>query len=283
MKETGEIQALITLLGDDDTHVRDIARERLLQIGEEATEFLREAGNMDVDGKIRIEARHVLAQIRQEDLAGSFYLLSLLDDEQIDLEHAVFLLARFGYPDLDIVPYQRELDLLAKAIAQRLHGLHPLRDNRRILRVMNQFLFDEEGFSGNVEDYYDPDNSYINCVLERRTGIPITLSVIYLLLARRLQLPIRGINLPIHFICQYYSPPDSFYFDPFNKGKMLTRADCIMLLNRARHPFHESFLSPARPRDIMARMIRNLIVIYHHRDDLAKAEVLGRILKILEA
>src|SRR5574341_2144875 len=101
MISVGEIQALITLLGDDDNHVRDIARERLLQIGEPATEFLREAGGADVEGKIRIEARHVLAQIRQDDLGASFYLLSLLDDEQIDLEHAVFLLARIAYPDLD--------------------------------------------------------------------------------------------------------------------------------------------------------------------------------------
>ncbi len=247
MIATGEIQALITLLGDDDTTVRDIARERLLQIGEPATEFLREAGSADVDGKIRIEARHVLAQIRQDDLSASFYLLSLLDDGQVDLEHAAFLLARFGYPELETAPYRRELDALAGQIAQRIRGLHPRRDSRRIVRLMNQFLFGEEGFSGNVEDYYDPDNSYIHCVLERRTGIPITLSTIYILLARRLQLPVRGINLPIHFICQYYSPPDSFYFDPFHNGKTLSRADCVTLLHRVGVPFHDSCLAEARP------------------------------------
>jgi regulator of sirC expression with transglutaminase-like and TPR domain len=282
MIATGEIQALITLLGDDDTHVRDIARDRLLQIGEPATEFLREAGGMDVDGKIRIEARHVLAQIRQDDLVSSFYLLSLLDDEQIDLEHAVFLLARLGYPDLDVAPYQQELNRLANYVTQRLKGLHPLRDSIRIVRTMNQILFDEEGFSGNIEDYYDPDNSYLNCVLERRTGIPITLSVIYLLIGRRLRLPVRGINMPIHFICQYDSPPNPFYFDPFHKGQVLTRKDCVTLLHRARLSFQESFLAPARTHDVIARMIRNLLVIYHHHDDHAKTEMLGRILNMFE-
>lgn len=283
MIATGEIQALITLLGDDDTNVRDIARERLLQIGEPATEFLRDVGNADVDGKIRIEARHVLAQIRQDDLGASFYLLSLLDDGQVDLEQAAFLLASFGYPDLEMAPYRRELDALAGQIAQRIRGLHPRRDSRRIVRLMNQFLFSDEGFSGNIEDYYDPDNSYINCVLERRTGIPITLSTIYILLARRLQLPIRGINLPIHFICQYHSPPDSFYFDPFHHGKTLSRTDCVMLLHRAGVPFHDSCLSEARTHDILARMVRNLIVIYHYRGDFAKVETLDRILKMLES
>jgi len=282
MIATGEIQALITLLGDDDTHVRDIARERLLQIGEPATGFLRAAGSADVDGKIRIEARHVLAKIRQEDLESSFYLLSLRDDEQIDLEQAVFLLARFGYPDLNVAPYQQELNRLADYIAQRLKGLHHFHDRVRIVRTMNQILFDEEGFSGNIEDYYDPDNSFLNCVLERRTGIPITLSIIYLLLARRLQLPIRGINMPIHFICQYDSPPDSFYFDPFHKGRMLTRQDCVTLLQRARLDFHDGLLAPARSGAIIARMIRNLLVIYHHHDDRAKTELLGRILNMFE-
>jgi regulator of sirC expression with transglutaminase-like and TPR domain len=283
MIATGEIQALITLLGDDDNHVRDIARERLLQIGEPAAEFLRDIGNADVDGKIRIEARHVLAQIRQDDLSASFYLLSLLDEGQADLEQAVFWLARFGYPDLELAAYQRELDALADQIAPRIRGLHPMRDSRRIVRLMNQFLFREESFSGNIEDYYDPDNSYINCVLERRTGIPITLSIIYILLARRLRLPIHGINLPVHFICQYYSPLDSFYFDPFNNGKTLSRADCVMLLHRAGVPFQNGCLAPARTRDIIARMVRNLIVIYHYRDDLAKVEALDRILKMLES
>jgi regulator of sirC expression with transglutaminase-like and TPR domain len=282
MMRTGEIQALITLLGDDDTRVRNVARERLLQIGEPATEFLREAGGADVDGKIRIEARHVLAQIRREDLVGSFYLLSLLDEDQIDLERAVFLLARLGYPDLEIAPYQHELDRLAQKVSQRLAGLHHHRDKSRVLRLINQVLFDEEGFSGNIEDYYDPDNSFLNCVLENRAGIPITLSVIYLLIGRRLRLPIRGINMPVHFICQYHSPPDSFYFDPFNKGQVLTHADCVKLLQQAPHPFHESLLTPAKSRDIIGRMIRNLLVIYHHHDDRAQIERLSRILNMFE-
>lgn len=282
MRESGEIQALITLLGDDDTHVREVARERLLQIGEPATALLRAAGSSDGDGKVRIQAQNVLAQIRQDDLISSFYLLSLLDDEQIDLEDAAFLLARFGYPNLDAAPYRQELDRIAHNMEHLIQGLHPERDQVRILRSMNQILFDQEGFSGNIEDYYDPDNSFLNCVLERRTGIPITLSVIYLVLARRLRLPIRGVNLPIHFICEYHAPPRSLYFDPFHKGRTLTRADCATLLQQARLPFEESCLAPARRRDIIARMIRNLLFIYHHHDDHDKTETLGRVLNMFE-
>jgi len=278
----GEIQALITLLGDDDAHVHNVARERLLQIGEPATTFLRAAGNADGDGKVRIAARNVLAQMQQEDVTSSFYLFSLLPDEQIDLEQAVFLLARLRFPDLDLAPYQRQLDQLAQKMAQRLAGLHHHRDRTRVLRVMNQVLVDEEGFSGNMEDYYDPANSFLNCVLERRTGIPITLSVIYLLIGRRLHLPIRGINMPVRFICQYHSPPESFYFDPFNKGQVLTRLECAKLVQQARQPFHDGLLAPAGARDIMARMIRNLLVIYHHQENHQQIERFSRILNMFE-
>ncbi len=278
----GEIQALITLLGDDDAQVHNVARERLLQIGEPATTFLREAGNADGDGKVRIAARHVLAQMQQEEIAGSFYLLSLLPEEQIDLEQAVFLVARLGFPDLDVAPYQRQLDQLAQKIAQRLAGLHHYRDRDRVLRVMNRALIEEEGFSGNRKDYYDLKNSFLNCVLERRTGIPLTLSLIYLLVGRRLHLPIRGINMPVHFICEYHSPPEPFYFDPFNQGRVLTRRDCAKLLQQARLPFHDSLLAPARTRDIIARMLRNLLVIYQHHDDREQVERCGRILNMFE-
>lgn len=278
----GEIQALITLLGDDDAHVHNVARERLLQIGEPATTFLREASNTDGDGKVRIAARHVLAQLQQEDVISSFYLFSLLDDEQIDLEQAVFLLARLGFPDLDIAPYQRQLDQLAQMISQRLAGLHHQYDCTRVLHVVNQVLIAEEGFSGNLEDYYDPANSFLNCVLERRAGIPITLSVIYLLIGRRLQLPIRGINMPVRFICQYYSPPDSFYFDPFNKGQMLTRMECAKLVQPSRQAFHDGMLAPAGARDIIMRMIRNLLVIYHHHENHQQIERCNRILNMFE-
>lgn len=280
-KSSNEIRALITLLGDEDNHVRDIAREQLLQIGLEAEEYLRAATVADLEGKVRIEARHVLERIRRDDLIGSFYLLGLMEDEQIDLEHAAFLLARVGYADLQIEPWQQELDRLAKSIASRIAPLSPWRDGREIIEAINSVLFEKEGFTGNVEEYYDPDNSYLHRVLERRTGIPVSLSVIYLLLARRLQLPVRGVNMPVHFICQYHTPQESFYFDPFNKGRIITAAECAKMLQGSGHAFEDSFLAPVPARTILARMMRNLVWIYYQREDMAKTELLDRILKML--
>lgn len=280
-KTTNEIQALITLLGDDDTKVRDIAREHLLQIGQDAATYLRQAANADVDGKTRIEARHVLAKIRQEDVISSFYQLGLLDDEQIDLEHAVFLLARVGYPDLEVAPFQKELDELARSVRPRPAEAPHTQPGRALVEAINHALFVKEGFHGNVDEYYDPDNSYLNRVIERRTGIPVSLSVVYLLIARRLQAPIFGVNLPVHFICQYRSPGETFLIDPFHHGRVITRAECIKLLQGSGITFEEHMLQPVPARKIIARMVRNLVLIHHQQEETAQAALLDRILKML--
>ena len=282
-EQVSKIQALITLLGDDNTSIRDVARQHLFEFGQEAEEYLRQATFADLEGKVRIEARHVLEKIRREDFVSSFYLLGLLDDQQFDLEHAVFLLARVGYPDLDSAPYRAELDELAHSVQRSTAGLDPVTEGREIVLRMSKVLHEQHGFSGNNEDYYDPDNSYLHRVLERRTGIPVSLSTLYLLIARRLNLVIRGVNLPIHFICQYVAGDDSFLFDPFHQGRLITRAECMRILQGASQKFEEHMLRPVRPRSILVRMIRNLVWIYYQRDEMEKVAMLDHLILLLRA
>jgi regulator of sirC expression with transglutaminase-like and TPR domain len=142
-------------------------------------------------------------------------------------------------------------------------------------------LFEEEGFFGNVDEYYNPENSYLHRVLERRTGIPVSLSVIYLLIARRLRLPMHGISMPVHFICKYQTSHESFFFDPFHAGRIITRAECIKLLHGSGQRFEDGFLEPASPRRIVGRMVRNLFLIYYQNEHSEKATLLDRILKLL--
>ena len=277
-----EIQALITLLGDDDAKIRNVARKHLLDFGEEAEEYLKEATTADLDGRIRIEARHVLNKIRHDDFISSFSLLGLLKGSQIDLEHSVFLLARVGYPDLDIHVSHQILDEMAAKIQHRIKNFNRQKDGYSIIKEMNKFLYTEYGFSGNVDEYYEPDNSYINKVLEIRTGIPVSLSVIYLLLAKRLKLPIQGISMPLHFICKYQMPTKTFFIDPFHNGRILTQAECMMMLHGAGYTFHENFLTPVDARVILIRMLRNLTLIYYQREDTKKVKLLEYLLKILK-
>jgi len=275
-----EIRALITLLGDDDATVRGIARERLLHHGEEAADYLREACAADGEGKVRIQARHVLEQINLEDLLGSFHLISLLGEPHMDLERGAILLARFGSPDLKAETVQQQLDELADRMRLRLPSRTP---NDGTIRLLNHFLFYEEGFSGYTDDYWHPDNTFIHRVLESRHGIAVSLSVIYLLIARRLRLPIVGVGMPVHFLCKFENGDSSFFIDAFHQGQILSRADCVQILRRSGSAFRDDFLEPSDDREILLLMVRDLIKAYTQKGELHKVGVLERIVNLLRA
>ncbi len=273
------IRALIQLLGDEDSEVRKIAREQLLLIGEDATQILDEVVRTDCDGKTRIQARAVLRQINRQELIHAFHLLAMWRDEDIDLERAAYLLAKFAYPRLRMSEISTELDRLAYRVSELVDGTESAGD---IVHAMNQVLFQEAGFRGNTENYYSVENSFINIVLNKRLGIPITLSLIYMLVAERLKLPIYGVNMPMHFLCMYDEAPEPFYIDAFNRGNMMTRAECISFLKRTGVGFRESYLERASNREILVRMLRNLILVYYHNEQDSEAAFLKQLLKILK-
>lgn len=128
--------------------------------------------------------------------------------------------------------------------------------------MINDYLFNELGFHGNEEEYYDPENSYFNRVIDRRMGNPISLSALYWLLGRRLGLPIVGIGMPGHFLCRFQSSTEAVFIDAFNRGKLLTRADCIRYLQQSGHGFEEGHLAPIAPGRALLRMCSNLLQIY---------------------
>jgi regulator of sirC expression with transglutaminase-like and TPR domain len=180
----------------------------------------------------------------------------------LDLEAGVFLLATTNYPDLDIPAYRKRLDSYASDLHGILRRETPLEES---IASLNNYLFARLGFKGNHEDYYDPDNSYFNQVLDRRKGIPITLSALYLFLSARLSLPVVGIGMPGHFICGYELGGEMRFIDPFNGGKILTGSDCLKYLNHSREGFKESYLAPVNSRTILRRMCANLHAIYRKR------------------
>src|SRR6185436_11866463 len=127
---------------------------------------------------------------------------------------------------------------------------------------LNEYLFGELGFAGDEQNYYDPQNSYLNRVLDRRRGNPINLSLLYLFLARRLKLPMAGIGLPGHFVCRYQSTADEIYVDVFNRGRFLTKADCVQFLLNGNHGLREDFLTPVSTRRLLMRVCSNLHQVY---------------------
>ncbi len=186
----------------------------------------------------------------------------------IDLEKGAWLLARTRFPSIDIEERHMELNLFAVELSRRMNVNAGVRE---WLDTINDYLFEELGFRGNRDNYYEADNSYLNRVLERRTGIPITLSLVYLCVAKRLRLPVAGIGAPGHFICRAETETGELYIDPFNGGEYLSRATCAARVRRAVGHCDESALAPSSPSEILARMCGNLYAIYKQAEHPAEA------------
>lgn len=197
----------------------------------------------------------------------------------VDIVEVALELARDEYPHLDVPGYIAEFDEWADRLRPRLHG--QLDD--RVEELAN-LLFNEEGFSGDSENYYDPENSYVNRVMDRRCGLPITLSLIAIAVGQRAGMSIEGVGLPGHFIAMAGDGVDAVMFDPFNGGNILTIADCERLAEQATGDSFETAresLGPASHAAIIRRMLTNLKGTYLRLNDFQRAgRVIRRILQL---
>ena len=192
-------------------------------------------------------------------------------DDKVDLALASLLIAGLEYPALEIPRYLARLEQLGGEARERTRAESDGSD--AALDALNRLLFEELGFHGNSEDYYDPRNSYLNDVLDRRTGIPITLSTLYMEVARRAGLEVAGVGLPGHFIVKVSLPGAEVLLDPYHGGARLSAADCQRRLDRifeGRVRLRPELLAPCTRKEILARMLRNLKGIYARAGDNAR-------------
>ena len=271
-----QIRALIRLLSDEDERVARAIAGKLTEIGDPAVPLLREAEIEQPAMAARIGG--ILDDIHGQCLEGEFHTLSACDDENLDLEAGAFLIAQFAYPDLDVARYVWMLDAMAREVRERFGRKA---SGEEIVKAINRYLFVEQGFAGNTQQYYDVDNSYLNRVLERKTGIPISLGAVYLLLGKRLELPVFGVGMPGHFLVKYEADRYRIFVDCFNGGALLTQKDCARFLDQAGYGFDERYLQKTPSRAILIRMIKNLVAIYNKMDDVTKATRLTRFIEIL--
>jgi regulator of sirC expression with transglutaminase-like and TPR domain len=277
-KNDNQISNLIRLLDDRDEFVRSRVRDQLIQTGEDALPFLEMAARTE-NPTLQVLATEIIQAIFPQQLGEKFRQLALsARGSDINLETGISLLMEFGHSDSKPEEITVPLDQIAAKLKSRLD---PNDSPERVVQILTRFLFIEEGFAGNESNYLDPDNSYFNKVLQRKTGIPITLSALCLLVAKRLDLPIVGVGLPGHYIVKFASPKNPIFFDPFHKGRILKREDCIQIVNRAGFKFEEHHLSQSTHRETLVRMINNLVAAYDQTGELKKAQQLKEYIRIL--
>jgi regulator of sirC expression with transglutaminase-like and TPR domain len=214
-------------------------------------------------------------------LIGEFKQAIAGSDEQVDLFNAAMVIARIGRPHVDAHGYARMLDLFAEDVRMRADGSA---DPHRLIQAIDHELFYVQGFHGNTSRYSDPDNSYLDRVIDRRTGIPITLSLVYMEVATRVGLRCDGVGYPGHFIVRCGDPEHGIFVDPFHQGAQLDREELLAGLRSwpLGATSAESFLSAITRRQFLQRMLNNLRGVFSETRDYQRWHAVLELLLCIE-
>lgn len=245
-------EALIGLLDDTNAKVRRELLAYFQNLGKPGEQFLRELSR----GSNRIVAKHAawyLSELQFADPIAEFR--TFINRQNYDLETGAILLCRTVYPNIDVLALCGELDQIANRCRELMNGPLTVREK---CRVINRVLFHELGFRGNIDDYSDPENSFLNRVLSRRKGLPISLSILYILVAGRCGVHLDPVGVPGHFVIGCFSESKAFFVDAFDRGRFLTTEDLLEYLSGQVIEPDVSCLIPTNTREVLCRSCRNL-------------------------
>jgi len=284
-----ELNALISLLDDPDEGIFNQVSGKFISLGEDIIPVLENAWEYSFDPLIQNRIENIIHQI-QFDIIKSGLKEWMHPDRQNLLEGAL-LIAKYQYPDIDFDKVKKQLNQIKQDVWLELN------DNLTALekvKIINHIIYDVHHFSGNTSNYHAPQNSYINNVLESKKGNPLLLSIIYTIVAQSLDIPIYGVNLPEHFVLCYVNKdplkPLSqeeredvlFYINPFSKGAVFGREDINAFLKQLKLDTLAIFYEPCSNKEIIKRLLRNLIASYEKLGYPHKSSELRVLLNLLE-
>lgn len=282
-----ELHALISLLDDPDEEVYKQISVKLLSMGEEVIPALESAWENSFDSVLQNRIETIIQKIQFDKIIRDLKRWALPENQ--DLLEGALIVARYQYPDLDEEKLRRQISQVKQDIWLELN------DNLTALekvRVINHIIFDVHGFSGNTTNYHAPQNSYLNNVLETKKGNPLSLSLLYAVIAQDLRIPIYGVNLPENFVLAYVEHSNAisghdlgdrvlFYINPFSRGWVVSRKEIDAFLKQQRLDPKPEYYEPCSNLDIVRRLIRNLINSYEKLGYPNKVEELSSMLLAL--
>ena len=277
-KNDDELRLFLSFFDDASASTQELVQAQLKNMLA-AEPWLKGRLEYLADATLRLRLQNLFEDWRLNELRDEICQL-FSSGKNLNLEEGCWLLARLAYPDLQRIEISKPLDDMAEDIEERIDFEDASPEGA--MDILRRSLFVEMGFHGDDQKFYDPDNSFLNRVLERKVGIPISLSCIYLLVAWRLDLPAYGVGLPGHFIVAHRLQEGSVYLDPFDGGRILSRRDCQTIVRRTGLTFTEEHLLPATHDQILIRMMVNLVNIYTDREDRHMAGFLTRLLQELQ-
>jgi regulator of sirC expression with transglutaminase-like and TPR domain len=289
MKEQ-EIKALIKLLDDNDEEVFEHIESRLVTLGKEVIPILESEWSHSLEALLQQRIENIIHKIQLEDLHSK--LREWVENGAVDLLKGAMLVAKYQYPDLND---EHVIQALEKIKKDAWLEMNPNLTALEQVKILNHIIFEVHGFSGNTQNYHAPQNSFINIALETKKGNPLMLAILYLEVARSAEIPVYGVNLPEHFILCYKDEqamlgmhPEGnassilFYLNPFSKGDVFHKQEVEQFLKQLKLPLDKVFFEPCSNRDMIQRLIRNLINSYHKLGFMDKVEELEMLMKATE-
>ncbi len=258
------VQALVNLLADNDPAIRARVVAHLTRAGERAVAALESAACTATHPDRIAEA---LTAIHRENALQRLARFRTLEPSGL-VETGALLVARVIDPGIDADEVLRFLDALADAAPDPMRAADP----QQALQALATYMHAVWKFDGAHTDYPNPANSLLDQVVTRRTGLPITLSVVYLAVARRVGMPLEGVGLPAHFVLRHPGAQDRRYLDPFNRARLLTEADCEEIVHTHGFALRPEHLASVSPQEIAARICRNLILAYRRQRDVERED-----------
>ena len=280
MSTRSEIESLMFLMEDPDPFVQEQVHLRFQELGDQAVPLLDQIRVESKDKEEKKRIREVLHQLTFETLKEEFAdLVSEGIQNRRQLEKAVLLLARFGNPTLRTSIYEKTLDHFADMIRP---SLRYKRNEREKMQILMKFIFEDLNFKGDNKNYHDPANGFIDQVIERRKGLPISLSLVAMFIARRLDLPVFGVNMPIHFMLTFVGSQEEQLIDPYDQGAEVSYDQCYFFLKKNNVTPRPEHFKMAADVDILTRCIRNLMHSYERSKDPHRVEDLKSLLALIE-
>jgi regulator of sirC expression with transglutaminase-like and TPR domain len=273
-----EIKALVSLLDDDDHSIVSLVEDKIISLGHIIIPFLESEWENSFNPVIQKKIEELIHTLQFENL--KIKLSEWKKSGYEDLLEGMWLISTYQYPDIDILKLRNEIDRIYEEAKQEVRlDVHPYDQ----VKFLNSVIFSRNKFSANTKNFHSPSNSLLNVVLESKKGNPISLCVIYLLVAQRLGLPVYGVNLPNLFILTFKTPEIQFYINAFNRGIIFSRADLENYVSHLNINPIDIFFEPCTNLAIIKRVLRNLIVAFEKIGDYHKTDEIKTLLNAISS
>jgi regulator of sirC expression with transglutaminase-like and TPR domain len=272
-----ELKALVSLLEDEDFEVIKHVEDRILSIGNEVIPFLEKEWEESFNPNAQRKIEDLIHTLQFDHL--KFRLQEWTKNGGHDLLEGVWIVATYQYPDLELGFLKKEIEQLYYEVwLEYKKDLHPFDQ----VKLINNAIFEKLKFRANSKNFHAPGNSMINVVLETKRGNPISLCILYILIAQKLELPVHGVNLPNLFMCTYKTKEHQFYINAFNKGLIFSKSDIENYVQQLHLNPVDLFFEPCQNEDIIKRILRNLIISFDKIADHQKSDEIKQLLKAID-